>query len=437
MQKNINNRHDPMKKNRLLENITFFLFAALTLLVCRSKSAVDIVFGILILISVYYLIRHADREYLKQNRHIIVLLLPLAVGFCLSLFSLAGPVKGAVVFLERYRFFLMVIPFTLFVRSEKKINTLFILLNVTAFVAVVYGFTQLHMPKIWGKSVGFHTIGRNSDLLMSIGLINLVGPLSYRVENRAWNIASKVLIGTNTALILTAVFLMLRRGSYLGLVVGIFVFLIATRKKKILALVIIALCSALFFTNSVVVQRVKSIVDFKDDNSNRERIQLFRTGTAYLIDERLFFHGTGGKNSVEPFTEYFYSHSAEYQKKNVDIVRKQYFGNFHNSFLQMAVEYGLFFLLCYLASIFYILVRLFKSLRYLTGNHKVYPMAAIVITFGFFVSQFFHSDLYSYGGIPFLLTSAAGCHVFNQQQIQAKKTDTGGIPHATTDYDGR
>lgn len=416
-----------MKTNRLLEKFAFFLFAVLTLFECRSKSAVDITFLILVLISIYYLIRYSDRECIMQNRYIIILMLPLAIGFCISFFSLAGPFKGAAAFFERYRFFLMIIPFTLFVRSEKKINTLFILLNVSAFLVVAYGITQLNFPDIWGKTIGFHTIGRNSDLLMSIGLINLVGLFSYRVENRTWNIVSKVFIGINTALILSAVFLMLRRGSYLGLVVGVFAFLIATRKKKVLALVVIALCATLYFSNSMVTQRVKSIVEFKDDSSNRERIQLFRTGTAYLIDERLFFRGIGGKMSYEPFKTYFYSHPAEYQERNKDIIHKDYFGNFHNSFLQMAVEYGLFFLLCYLASIIYMLVRLFRHLPRLTGNHRVYPMAAIVVTLGFFVSQFFHTDLYSYGGIPFLLTFAAGCHVFNQQRIQADKTGSAAI----------
>lgn len=427
-----------MKTNHLLEKTSFFLFIVLTLFICRSKSAVDIAFGILMVISIYCLIRHANRGFIKQNRHIIILLLPLAIGFCISFFSLAGPVKGATGFLERYRFFLLIIPFTQFVQSEKKINTLFIILNLSAFIVVIYGFFQLNFPNIWGKTIGFHFIGRNADLLMSISLINLVGLFCYRVEkDKLRNAVFKILISLNTALMFSAVILMLRRGSYLGFAVGVFVFLFISKKRKILPLVIIALFTFLYFSNSMVVTRVKSIVDFKDNNSNRERIQLLRTGTAYLMDKHLIFRGTGGKMAVEPYTEYFYSHSDEYQEKNSDIIRKQYFGNFHNSFLQMAVEYGLFFLLCYLASIFYILGRLYKSLPHLTGNQKVYPKVAIVITLGFFVSQFFHTDLYSYGGIPFLLAFAAGCHVFNQNRMRTNDNDTERIANAATENESQ
>lgn len=415
--------HTPNKTDRLFEISVFFMFSILTLFVYRSKSVVDITFCIIIFISIFYLIRRSGRECIKQNRHIMVFLLPLAIGFFISFFSLSGPIRGAIAFIERYRFFSLIIPFALFVRSEKKINILFIILNLSAFIFIAIRISQLGSSIAWGQSIGFHPIGRNSDLLMSIGLINLVVLFRYRVENKAWNIVSKVFIGINTAIILSVVFLMLRRGSYLGLVIGVIVFLLATRKKKLIALLIIALFATLYFSNSVIVQRVKSIVDLKDDNSNRERIQLLRTGTAYLIDERLFFHGTGGKMSYSPYKEYFYSHPSEYQEKNIDIIRKQYFGSFHNSFLQMAVEYGLFFLLCYLASIGYMLVRICRHLPRMEASRKFYPIAAVVITAGVLASQFFHSDLYSYGGLPFILISAAGCVVVNRHRIMGSKAE--------------
>lgn len=422
-----------MTFKQILENLGVFFLIALTLAVCISKTAIDVTLCLLILISLCYMVRYAGREYMVRNRFLIVLLVPLAIGFCISFFSMSGPVKGAAIFLERYRFFLLILPFTLFVRSRKSIHLLFVLLNLSAFVSIVYGVCQLNFPNIWARPIGFYPILRQANLLMSIVLINLVGLIGYRMENRAWNITSKILIGTNSLFMMVAVILMLRRSAYLGFAVGVFVFLLLIQKRKVLVLVAIALCVALFFSNSVVVQRVKSIVDFKDDHSNRERIQLLRTGTAYIIDEGLFFHGTGGKMSVEPYTEYFYSHSTEYQAKNRDIVHMNFFGNFHNSFLQMAVEYGLFFLLCYLASIFYLLFRLYRSLPLLTRNQKVYPTATIVATAGFWVSQFFHTNLYSYGALPFLLVFAAGCAVTNWHQGQLPNTASVGRSNAVTE----
>jgi hypothetical protein len=413
-----------------------FLFIVLTLSTCMSKSAIEISFVLLLLVSIPFMIRYEGRGYWTRNPYVIILLLPLAIGFCSSFFSLAGPVKGATVFLERYRFFLMIVPFTLFVKSERSIHILFVLLNLSAFISVVYGFNGLSFPHIWEQAIGFYPILRQASLLMSIVLINLVGLFGYRMENRTWNIAAKVLIGANTLLMLVAVILMMRRSAYIGFVAGVFVLPMVIQKRKILTFSILLLCVAPFFFNSGVTQRVQSIVDFKNDHSNRERIQLLRTGSAYILDERLFFHGTGGKMSRDPYTEYFYSHPPEYQEENIDIIRQDFFGNFHNSFLQMAVEYGLFFVLCYLASIFYMLVRLYRSLPHLTGSRKVYPLAAIVITVGFFVSQFFHTNLYSYGGLPFLLAFAAGCHVTNRYGMGVPKTDPDGISNAATKNDG-
>jgi len=424
-----------MTVKRTLEISGLVLLAVLALFTCTSKSVIDISCGLLLLIGIFYAIRFAGHGCISGNRYMIALLLPLAIGLCLSLFSLVGPLKGFTGFLERYRFFLIIFPFTLFVRSEKHVNILFACLNLSAFASMVYGMSQLDFTDIWAQTIGYYAILRQANLLMAIVLINLVGLICYRMENRTWNIVSKVLVSANTLLMMSAVVLMLRRSSYLGFTAGIFAFLLVKRKWKILSLIVIALCVSLYFSHSVVTQRVKSIMDFKGDDSNRERIELFRTGFAYLIDEGLIFHGTGGKMSEEPYTEYFYSHGPEYQKENRDIVRKNFFGNFHNSFLQMAVEYGLFFLVCYLISIFYVLFWLYRSLPNLTRNQKVYPTAALVTTVGYFVSQFFHTNLYSYGALPFLLAFSAGCIVVNLHRTETPEAVSAGVSNVATDHD--
>jgi O-antigen ligase len=425
-----------MKIKRILEISSLSVFMVLAISTCVSKSMIDITCALLLLLSLIYMIIYKEYGCVTRNRHMIVLLIPLAIGLFFGLFSLAGPFKGAAGFLERYRFFFMILPFTLFVRSEKNIHILFALLNLSAVVSLAYGISQLDFPNIWGRTIGYYPILRQANMLMCIVLINLAGLFCHRLENRAWNITSKVLVGANTLLMMAAVILMLRRSAYLGFVVGIFTFLLVMRKRKILTLVVIALCLSLYLSDSVVVQRVKSIVDFKDNNSNRERIQLLRTGSAYIMDEGLFFHGTGAKMSVEPYTEYFYSHRPEYQEENSDIIRMDFFGNFHNSFLQMAVEYGVFYLLCYLISILCILIWLFRSLPNLPPALKVYPTAAIAATAGFFVSQFFHTNLYSYGALPFLLAFSAGCTVVNQHRTKMPEAVPVGVSNAASENDG-
>ena len=413
--------------------IFFFLF---TLFICISKSAVEILSGLLLALAIVCLLKTACRNSMAANRPVFILLLTLAAGFLMSLFSLSGPLKGAAGFVEQYRFFLLVLPFSIFATSEKSMNFLFTGLNLSALISMSYGIFEMNFHNIWGESIGFHAIGRNSDMLISIALMNLTMILSHHFESRVRAIAVKTIIGINTAFMVTAVFLMLRRGSYLGLMAGVSILLVLMRKTKILALIVLVLCSVLYFSDIRIVDRVKSIMDFNGDESNRERIQLLRTGTDFLMDEHLFFHGTGAEQSKSPFTTYFYSHPPEYQHQNRDIIKKQYFGNFHNSFLQMAVEDGVFFLLMYLSTIGYILLIFGRSLSRLPDHQKIYPMAAIVVTIGFFISQFFHSDLYSYGGIPFILMFAAGCQVITQHRIQNSNTATDGHVNADTEKYG-
>lgn len=407
----------------MLEQTGFLFFILLVFFICVSKAAVNIAGGVLLLVSLIYVIRYIQKDCVFINRDTVILLIPLAIGLFLSLFSLSGP-KGAVAFLERYRFFLLVFPFALFVNSEKKINVLGVVLNLSALAGLIYGYAHSNNKLDWGVFNGFHAIGRNSDLMISISLMNLVILLGYQWETKRRNIGFKSMISVNTLFMLIAVLIMGRRGSYLGFMIGLVVVLATFRKKMLFVLLAVVVCSSLYFSNSWVTQRAISIIDLTDNISNTIRLQLNRTGVDYLIEDRLFLRGTGGKMAEKPFGAFFNSKPPEYQAK-YDTV-KQYLGNFHNSFLQIAVEAGLFFLLIYLLSIGYMLVAMVKRLPHLMNNRKVYPIAALVVTVGFYVSQFFHNDLYSYGGIPYVLIFSGGCYMVKQSRPYEGSSDLGG-----------
>jgi hypothetical protein len=398
-----------MTANRFLEKSGIFFFILLALAIFVSKSFIDILYGCLMLLAICSLATRTGRGRIRQSPPVLILLVPLLAGFLMSFFSLSGPYKGTLGFLEQYRFFLLLLPFALFITSQRILTALFWALNISAFASVVWGVIHNDFTMSWGATIGLYPIGRASDLLISMGTINLTYLLAYPVKKNAGNIWLRILVVLNTLLLLTAVLFMYRRGSYFGFIAGGVALLLTLKRYKILLLIIAALCASIYFSDLSAIQRVRSTLDFKGDHSNRERIQLLRTGSAYLIDAHLFFRGTGAKMAVEPFTEYFYSHDTKYQEENKDIVKMQMFGNFHNSFLQMAVEYGIFFVLIYLASIGYTMVYFHRRLPPMSPETRSAAIAAIVLTSGFFVSQFFHNDLYSYGGLPFILTLAAGC----------------------------
>lgn len=401
-----------MALKSLLSWAGYIFFIIFTLFICISKAGVNIAGGVLFLLSIIYLALYAKEEKLFDHRYVLVLLFPLAIGLVLSLFSLNGP-RGVVGFLERYRFFFLVLPFFAFLNTKKKLFVVFIILNVSAVTGVVYGYINTNHSHLWINFEGFHTLGRHSDLLVSVILMNISALLFCRFNKRFYHLLFVVLVGMNSILMLSAVILMARRGSYLGLVIGMFVLSFIYWRKWLLFLVII-LTLSVFIIETPVSQRIKSIVDVNNDISNIIRIQLNKTGIDFVIKKKLFLRGTGGKQSEQWFREFYLSKSDEYRERFGKVEEYNYFGNFHNSFLQIAVEYGVVFLLTYLCCVGYLFVWILRNIKWLDDGENVYPVSAIVVTMGFYVSQMFHNDLYSYGGIPQILIFLSGCYSVGQ-----------------------
>lgn len=399
----------------------YFFFIIFALAVCISKAAVNISGSFLLLISVVYIAFFYDRiDFRYKNKHALILLFPFLIGFILSFFSLSG-VSGSLAFLERFRFFILFLPFALFVDSEKKINTLFISLNISSFVSIIYGISVLDCTNIWGNIVGFHSLGRSSDLMVSISLMNIAWFFIGSFQRKASHIFFKLAISLNTLLMVSGIAVMGRRGSMIGLLVGLIVLMIVFRRFLILVLIMVAGCCSLYFSDNWLTERVHSISDLEKNESNIIRIQLIRTGVDYIVDNRLFFRGTGAKKSKKLFSDYYNSKPQIYKTKYNRVI--DFFGNFHNSFLQMAIEAGVFFVVLFLSSIFYIMAFLLHKLGDLEGDRRFYPAAALVVTIACFASQFFHGDLYMYGGIPFILILSGGCFVCATKTEENKKSD--------------
>lgn len=397
-----------MTKDILLKWAGYFFFTLLALSLFISKAAVNISGVVLLLISIIYLVFYYDRiDFRNKNRYVILLLFPFFIGFIASFFSFSGA-SGSLAFLERFRFFLLFLSFALFIDSEKKMNIILILFNISSLASILFGLNQLDFSgEIWGKVIGLHTLGRGSDLMVSISLLNIVGLFTYNWQGKRRNILFKLVIFLNTVLMISGVFVMGRRGSIMGLLAGIVIFGVVSRRIFILALVVSTVCCSVYFSNTWIVQRIISIADLNNNESNEVRIQLIRTGVDYIGDARLFFRGTGAKLSKKPFESYYNSKPDAYKAK-YNLVGG-YFGNYHNSFLQMAIEGGVLFVLLFFVCVFSMMVFLIIRLFKLEGNAKFYPTAAISVTCGCFVSQFFHGDLYMYGGIPFIMVLSAGC----------------------------
>lgn len=406
-----------MMNETVARNTGYFFFIVIALSVCISKAAVNISYGVVIFATIIYLSCFYSRiDFRNTNRYVLVLLFPFAVGFIASFFSLSG-VSSFLAFIARFRFFLLILSFALFVDSEKKLNGLIIALNISAFVSVVYGLTQLDFSELWGKIVGFHNLLRGSELLAYISMINITGFFLYRHKDGKSHKLFNTVIFFNTVLMFFGIAVMGRRGTILGLLMGggvlLITMMLVMRKGLVLAAVMVVVCLSMIFSDGWLGDRVRSIKDWHNNESNEVRIMLIEFGVDYIIDEHLFLRGTGAKKSRKLVGDYFNSKPEEYREKYNAKYKgfESYFGNFHNSFLQMAIEGGALFLFLFLLCFFSIMFFLFKNMKRLEGNRKFYPMSALAVTAACFSSQFFYNDLFMYAGIPCIIMLSGGCYV--------------------------
>jgi O-antigen ligase len=383
-----------------------FLILLTGVCIFMDKVPVNLSTALLALTTLAWLIRFGTRRVLAENPYMALLLVPLALGFVLSFFSLAG-VQGALGFLPRFRFFLLVIPFALFVRDRETLERLFLVMNAGAFLDIAYCMVSAGFTDMYQEFWGFHKFSRNAAILFSLCVFNLTY-LLVGVKSGTWRekpLLFWVLLA-NTVLILVSVFLLGERGAWLGLYISVAVVLVLYEKRLIIALLVITALSPLFLPEDGV-DRIKSIVD-TGHFSNQIRLKLYRVGFDFLVEENCWFRGTGARNVKEPVQAFFDRKPESYRQTYYETYMT-YFNSFHNSFLQMAVEGGLLFALSYLACHILLLLGMLKRLKTADPPGRVYLLAAIALTPGFFISQFFHEELFRYGGLVFALIFYSGC----------------------------
>jgi O-antigen ligase len=392
------------KTQRFFEKTGFVLYVLFAFSFFVSKAAVNIAGSLLLLLALIYLVAYKKYDVFTGQRFMAALLAPLLVGFVMSFFSLSG-MSGPLAFLSRYRFFLMVVPFAMFIREKKQLDTLFVVLNVSGCIGAAYGFVYGWMTQAPHYFSGFHHIGRNSDLLASICLLDIVILFEYVTQNIRSNYLIRAGLLLATTLILGAVIAIGERGAWVGFYMGLVVYATVFNWRMLIpALALTVLAIVMVYSEPLIMERFRSIKDL--EKSNQTRIQIYLTGIDYIIDSHLVV-GTGAKNTEKDFKDFMARQPEDYQKKYplVNTIP----GNFHNSFLQMAAEGGGVFLLSYLAGLIYLIYQMWKNLKPRGHSMRVYSLSAIIVTIGACVTYSFHGELYRYGGLVYHLVLVAGC----------------------------
>ncbi len=389
--------------------LSFFLLFSFSIFV--AKPAINISYGLLIVSALIYKFKYG-KKIVTKNRFVVLLLVPIGVGFFFSFFSISG-IEESINFIIRYRFLFLFLPFVLFIDSKEALLKIFIAMNAGAFIDIVYSMLNSDLGQPFGNIYGVHKFGRHSDMLFTLFLINAtILLIKYKKKTISKHIHFYPLLFINTCFLLITVILIGQRGAYLGLYCGLIVLFLMYSKKLLIALIIITMVSPLF-APAYVLNRVKSIVD-PTEISNSARLNLLKLGTDYLVEKKCWVRGTGAKSVKSEFEKFLTENSKRYTESFRESI-KLFPGNFHNSYLQMTIEGGLLFAILYLSTIFYLLLSIYKKLRE-TDNRDNYPMAcAVVCSMGFMISQFFHEEFFRYGGLVAYICFYSGCMIENKE----------------------
>ena len=381
--------------------LAFFMIFALSAFM--SKAAVNITSGAVLFLALLDIFLNGTYRDLVRNRFFLAFFLPLLLGFFLSLFSDSG-LHGSGFFFSRYRFFFMFIPFLVFIREKKHILFLFTALSISGCLSVVYGFVQAHLNDSPMGFEGLFIVGRNSDLLASLCLMNTIFLFEMALkDNEKFKARAGFLI--SLALCVAAILVIGQRGAMLGLFVGLLFYGVFFNRKILLILIAVSIAGMMYLkSDHPLKESIKSITDLDTDESNLARLHLLGSGIPYVLENHLVT-GTGDKIDEEDFKRFFTKQPPSFQKKYHKAM--DFPGNFHNSFLQMAAEGGALFLAAYLAGIGYIVFRLVEGLG--EPENRVFCVGALVVTAGAVVTYFFHGELYRYGGVVFYMALLSGC----------------------------
>ncbi len=434
--------HSLLPENRLQQAGVhlFYLFGCSIFI---SKAAINIGYGLLLLTFLIYIVKTDHRTFFRENRYILFLLVPAAVSFLLSFFSLAG-LKGGGEFLSRYRFVLLILPFAAFIRDKNLLMRLVIAMNIGALIDMIYSALNSDLSNPFQNIWGFHKFGRHSDMLFTLCLINsTILLLKFKFKQLSEHRTGYALLAVNTLLLFVTVALIGQRGAYVGLFFGLITLFLLHSRRLLILMIVIMLLSPLF-APSYIIQRTRSIFEIGDLSktvkiedikkakstlevgklSNSVRIRLMKLGVEMIGEKKLYFRGTGAKTIKSAVKEYLDTKSQAVRDHYNDLLTV-FPGNFHNSYLQMAIECGVFSLLLYLSVIAFLMFKMLRSLKQAVFDDHIFLSCNLACMTGFAICSFFHEEFFKYGGLVAFLCFYGGCMV-NSRLAHAPKGASDG-----------
>jgi O-antigen ligase len=399
------------RNNKLwLTTAGFWLLIALYLVSFFSKAGVNF-FAALVYFITIYLISSNDRNLFRREPLLLLLLFPLGVGLLVSFFSGVGGWIGVAGYLDEFKFFFLPFAFSVLLRNKHRIEWLFLSALASAAIILVYGFSQ-EEQRVFGMFHGYFLYPdvRTSQMIMIVVIASIVFLDDQMFRERYPKIA--IIIFLLVPALLFALYMGSIRSTWIGFVLAILCYTIIFRPKWLVPIVLFGI--VIFYLNqeSALSKELSSVLDFRENISNNTRLQLWSTGLDF--SDKNFIFGVGKTGIQQQFLDFYNMQPYSY-KETYSLVSNS-IGNFHNSYLQILIEWGVLTIGAFILSGAMLTIRLIQALKVVPQENLVYIRVFFVVSVAYVFSQFFHNEFISYSATLYFLLMYGAIYVTSRSE---------------------
>ncbi len=368
-------------------------------------------------------------------------LLILVAGFCLTFVSADDPVTSQALLFERSRdvlYFVVVFALVLSTDSLKQVvqSAVLVLAVLAALTAVhqfvlhnngdLFGLSQVPLVQEGGAATARHA-GTSSDVNFWARLLILVAPLSLSLWASARRWPGRIFWAGCAGCLAVGVFLTQSRGGFIALFVAVLVWLFLAGGRYRRSLLLVPVVLAILVPASGIGSRLGTLSAITAGSTanadpsvvTRKRLQL--DALQMFVDRPITGHGIGSYGRIFPR----YDRLSDYYQP-VDIVVAA-----HNFYLEQAADGGVMLLLAwaiFLGSILFTAARA-RTLAVRAGDQTVRFLALGVIggVVGWLVASVF-LHLSDFRALLLLAAVAAAADVHLRAAVALKESTPAAVP---------
>ncbi len=389
----------------------FWSLVALYLVSFFSKAGVNFFAAFCYVIAIYIITRH-DRNLFRREPLLLLSFIPLLFGLMVSGVSHEAGWGGMTAYLNEFKFFFLPFIFSVLLRDQRRVEWLYLAMLASAVIVIVYGFSQKEQ-QVFGMFHGYFVYPdvRTSQMIMVVAIASIVFVDDQEFRKRNPKVALVIVLFV--PVFIFSLYMGSIRSTWLGFALAIFCYSALYRPIWLIPMVLSGGVMLFIGQENDLSKELASVLNFRGNSSNNTRLQLWAAG--WDFSEKSFFLGVGSNGIQQKFIEFYNAQSVSY-KASFSLVSSS-IGNFHNSYMQILVEWGVLTLSIFILSGFVLIYKLFQALKTVAPEHSVFIKSFLIVSVAYLFSQFFHNELLSYSATLYFLLMYGAIYVASTSNV--------------------